>query len=425
MINGSSSPVNQTPPPVGEQSPHWSATTKLIVGLSIVAIAAGLFFSFKNYLGPFLLALILAYLVNPLSDLLRRGLHLPWKLVVSVVYLILFLLLLGLLTWGGIYLIEQIQSLVGFLQTAVNDLPRILQELAEQPVMIGPFPLEIKTNDVVSLANQILVVLQPILSRAGELVATLATSAVSVIGAIFFTFLIAYFISYETGENAGGIFNMQVPGYREDLRQMGRQLNRIWSGFLRGQLIVVFMSIFVYMILMGVLGVQFYFGLALLGGLGWFLPYIGSWITYIVLFIVSLTQGVTILGLDALPYAVVVTAAIMIIDAILYNLISPRIFSNVLKVHPAAVMVAALIGLNVLGLVGVILAAPVLATIMLLGKYAWRKMIDMDPWEGVDDPEPIMGKIPRTTFSRYIQNPFRNWLSKIKRERSSHSSPKG
>jgi len=61
----------------------------------------------------------------------------------------------------------------------------------------------------------------------------------------------------------------------------------------------------------------------------------------------------------------------------------------------------------------------------LLGKYAWRKMIDMDPWEGVDDPEPIMGKIPRTTFSRYIQNPFRNWLSKIKRERSSHSSPKG
>jgi len=49
-------------------------------------------------------------------------------------------------------------------------------------------------------------------------------------------------------------------------------------------------------------------------------------------------------------------------------------------VHPAAVLITALIAANLIGILGVVIAAPFLATISLLGRYIMRKMLDLDPW---------------------------------------------
>jgi hypothetical protein len=51
-----------------------------------------------------------------------------------------------------------------------------------------------------------------------------------------------------------------------------------------------------------------------------------------------------------------------------------------LRVHPAAVLVTALIAANLLGILGVVIAAPFLASLTLLGRYVMRKMLDLDPW---------------------------------------------
>jgi hypothetical protein len=56
-------------------------------------------------------------------------------------------------------------------------------------------------------------------------------------------------------------------------------------------------------------------------------------------------------------------------------------------VHPAAVVLAALIGFSLLGIVGVIVAAPGLATITMLGNYIARKMLDLDPWPDGEETE--------------------------------------
>jgi predicted PurR-regulated permease PerM len=73
----------------------------------------------------------------------------------------------------------------------------------------------------------------------------------------------------------------------------------------------------------------------------------------------------------------------VLIDQIFDNIITPRIIAQALQVHPAAVLVAAIIAANLLGLLGVVVAAPMLATILLLWRYTMRKMLDLNPW-----PEP-------------------------------------
>ncbi len=62
--------------------------------------------------------------------------------------------------------------------------------------------------------------------------------------------------------------------------------------------------------------------------------------------------------------------------------------ADALKLHPAAILVAALIGLNLFGFIGLLLAAPILATLKLAWDYIMKKMVDEDPWLGFETLHP-------------------------------------
>ena len=100
--------------------------------------------------------------------------------------------------------------------------------------------------------------------------------------------------------------------------------------------------------------------------------------------VVTFFQPYKPFGLDPLVYTGIVVVVTLSIDQVIDTLITPRIMARTLKVHPAAVLVAALIAANLLGLLGVVIAAPFLATILLLGRYVMRKMFDLDPWPPVE-----------------------------------------
>jgi len=192
----------------------------------------------------------------------------------------------------------------------------------------------------------------------------------------------------ETGGEAGRILNMNIPGYTADMRRLGRELSLIWDTFLRGQLLIVGLVIIVYTILLGGLQVKYYFGLAILAGLARFVPYVGPFVAWSTYGLVTYFQGSTIFGLTPIGYALVVVGVAWLTDTLMDNLISTPLLAGVLNIHPAAVMVAALVALNLMGITGVVLAAPVLATLKLAVRYAGRKFFDLDPWAGMSTEPP-------------------------------------
>ncbi len=107
-------------------------------------------------------------------------------------------------------------------------------------------------------------------------------------------------------------------------------------------------------------------------------------------------------NLEAHPliYVAIVVGAALVIDQVMDNYVSPRIMAQTLRVHPAAVLVAALIMANLLGILGVVIAAPLLASLTLLGRYTMRKMFDLDPF-------PPSEAIPRPPGSRDVKARFR------------------
>ncbi len=81
-----------------------------------------------------------------------------------------------------------------------------------------------------------------------------------------------------------------------------------------------------------------------------------------------------------------------------------RVFLHIhLKVHPAGVLITALVAVDLLGVVGVILAAPVLATLKLIFEYVLNKMFNRDPWENFDKT------LPQPRPSRLATWIFKGW----------------
>ena len=221
--------------------------------------------------------------------------------------------------------------------------------------------------------------------------------------------LISYFVLAESGGLRGRIMWLDIPGYAEDIHRLGYELSQIWNAFLRGQIIVFFMTAITYTIVLVLFGVYYAIGIALLAGLSKFVPYVGTFITWATLALITYFQPVRPFGLAPLTYTIIAVVLALLIDQIFDNIITPRIIAQALRVHPAAVLVAAIIAASLLGLLGVVVAAPILATVALLWRYTMRKMLDLDPW-----PEPRTQPLP-PAGSRIIIQIRRYWRNLSRR----------
>lgn len=371
-----------------QTSPPWGPTVKLVVGLTVVAIIAALLVRFRNVVGPLLLAIMLAYLLHPLISTITKRTRVPWRAAVNLIYLLVVILVLSLITVTGVGLVQQAQSLIRVVDVFVSDLPELVADLSTRVLVIGPLQFDLREllgqSDIQQLINQVLAIVQPVLGQAGGLIGSIASGTFSTLGWLFFILLVSYFLLLDAGQvpdMLSGLFsNLQIPGYQEDLSRLGRGLGRIWNAFLRGQLILFMVTIVVASFLLTVLGVRNVLALALLSGIARFIPYVGPFATWLVTGLVAFFQSTNYFGMEPFAYALMVVAVMVVWDQVIDNLVTPRLYGQALGVHPAAVLVSAIIAANLLGLVGLLLAAPVWATLQFFGRYAARKMVDLNPW---------------------------------------------
>lgn len=387
-------------------SPRWNASIKLVVALTLLTILAGLLIKFESILPPLLIVVILAYLLSPVAGFLVTRLHIPWKLAVSLIYGLVIITLLAALTLGGLGLVQQIQSLITLVQQNLENVPAMLADISGRQVPIGPFMLDLRTLDLATVGNQLLGTIQPLIGQSGTMMGTIAGGAANFFGWAIFVLLVSYFVLAESDDLGRGFLQIDIPGYTSDLARMRRELGNIWNAFLRGQVIIMALATIVYTVVLSALGVNYAVGLALLAGLARFIPYIGAFTVWSTLFLVTFFQPFKPFDTASWIYALVVVGLAWLVDMIIDNFVAPRIMAQALKVHPAAVLVATIIGLGLLGILGIIIAAPLLATLQLVGRYFTRKLFDLNPWEGLDDPHPAK---PATSWQ------ISDWFTRIQK----------
>jgi len=390
-------------PPETASGPRWSGTTKLVVSLALIAVLLLLLVEFRSYFGLILASFAVTILLWPIVKWFNQRLKISWRLSTVIVYVVVAIVLIGFITWGGLALFAQLQNLITLLSSSLSNFIENLSQWSNQEIILGPLSFTVPELTTKYLGDLLISRVQPILESAGSLIALAVSGGANLIFRMLMMYLIAFFVTSESGSTnskPSPIFK----DYERDIQQMKAELSRIWSAFWRGELLVVFIAFVVYVIFLSILQMPFSLGIAIIVALGRFIPYLGAWIGWITMGIVGLIIRPTPFGLLPAAYTLIIIAIALVIDNIIDNIIRPKVMGDTLRVHPAAVLITALVGLQLFGLLGIMLAAPVFASAKLLFHYILSKLTDQDPWHGIDYQQP--GK----------ENLLTKWLRKVGRD---------
>ncbi len=385
MTTHTEQPATAEPPP---DKARWSLPVKFLVALAGLGVLGGLLIQFNTLIGPVLACFILAYLLSPLVTWLARRVG-SWSAAVNVTFLLMLLIVAGLFVVAGLAVQGQIAGLVRLATGLSDDLPRVAQTLIEQPIAIGGFTFKLSDSSLAPLTDQALGYARAMVGQAGALASSVASSTLTSVGWIFFVMLVAYYLLHDFPKLVPTLERGVPAGQAADVRRLAADLGPIWNAYLRGQ--VTLSVAIAVMIGAGTTMAGLTYGpvLGILSFFAEFIPFVGPGLVAIIGVLVAYFQDGNYLGLSPLAFAGLVLLIFVVMQQIQGNILYPRIMGRSLNLHPALLLVGAILMGQWLGFVGVMLAAPLLASAMLLGGYVYARMIDVDPFEAWPQP-PVM-----------------------------------
>jgi predicted PurR-regulated permease PerM len=175
--------------------------------------------------------------------------------------------------------------------------------------------------------------------------------------------------------------------YHSDLQHLGRDISDTWNDFLRGQLILGFVVGVIVTSVAIVLELPNPLALGLLAGLLEFIPNIGPTIAALPAVLFAFFQNdISWLGTAVGPvwFAIIVLGIYTLIQQVENNFLVPRIIGRSLNLHSLIVFIGALAGASIAGVLGILLAAPILASGRIIIKYIYNKLLDLPPFPEVE-----------------------------------------
>ena len=212
-------------------------------------------------------------------------------------------------------------------------------------------------------------------TKAQEYGITYAPKVVEIAAYTATSFFLALYLMIDRDRMRGALFALVPRNYHVRMSRVLMNLETIVGGYMRGQAITsLLMAVFTFAVLT-IAGVHNALALALFAGVADVLPYIGALLACGPAALAALSQGPTV--------ALVVLVVLALYQELESRVIVPRVYGKVLRLPPASVMIALLIGGKLLGILGALLALPIAAGIRMMIAELRVEL----PGEELDDPE--------------------------------------
>lgn len=374
----------------------------IILGFHTFALLQKPFAALFDLLSPFILALILAYILSPLVDFIQARLRLGRMAGTLLFFFLTLLLFFTIVAVVLPVILSQLIELVEALRAAI---PRLMAAVSESPYFdIDPnlvHTIETKLQsfqiDYEKIVGSILPAVKQAatggISTVSQISMSLFQGIRSIIGFGAFLGFVAVLNFYLIldKDRIKPFFRKAIPPrYRERTINLLDKMDNALGGFLRGQLLVallVGLMFTVGLFFTGFLGFPALSGFAILigtaAGLCGFIPYFGPIIgvtpaILIVLLSTGPPWGVKLMG------AMVVAALFIVIQAVEGMVLQPKILGKGAALHPLAILLALAVGAR-FGLAGMIAAVPAACIIrVLIIEFYWQPVQQM---ENVSDRE--------------------------------------
>ena len=329
--------------------------------LTMLAIFCLLFYVLRSVLLPFVAGIIIGYLLDPFTSKLQKAGVKNRALATVLVMLICFIILIPAL---GL-LIGMIDEQVGRFLGAV---PEYAANFAKR---VEPLFIELQDKFPGLEADKVREYIRGNLANSMKLIASVAQKVVSggfalvnLLSLLLITPVVAFYMLRDWHSFLGNVDELLPEKYKDTIRNLAHQIDRILAGFIRGQLSVCVLLGTFYACGLYLVGLELGVLVGFIAGLISFIPYVGSISGFVISMGIALAQFST-WG----PIAQVV-AVFMVGQFIEGNFLTPKLVGENVGLHPVWVMFALLAGGVLLGFLGLMIAVPVAAIIGVLIRYA-------------------------------------------------------
>ncbi|RKQ37873.1 AI-2E family transporter [Oceanobacillus halophilus] len=311
-------------------------------------------FLWKLFL-PFIIACLIAYLLFPIIEKLH-SFNIHRGLAILLIYL-LFFVGVGYLIYR-VYpaIVHQVHDLSNNFPQFVQTYQKMIYSLYEYTSFMPETVHDKMDHFFITIENSLDDLLSNLLSGFTKIFDMIIT--ITVIPVLVFYFLKDY-------EKIKGFIKTIIPSkYRKQSSKMVHAIDDSLGDYIRGQLIVCLFVSLTALLVFKFLKIEYALLLAIIMGVTNIIPYFGPIIGAVPAIIITFTTT------NSIQIVIFVIIGIFVIQVIEGNLLSPYIVGKSVAIHPVAIIFALLLGGQLFGVIGMILAVPVLSVIKVMTNHA-------------------------------------------------------
>jgi predicted PurR-regulated permease PerM len=399
----------------------WSKPTKYLFGVGFVFLGIFILYLSRSVIPLLVVAALIAMIVRPIILWLQLRLRLSRGPVVGLVYLCLailgplFVILIlptiidALVYVGSLDYRSLLESSVGWLRSMLTTIKAAQLPVAALDAYVDrAISTVLEAVQPISAAPAVPPAIDSVLQQLGSALRAAVEAGANLVGAVFsqvatilFTFLASIYISLDADTYRRALLQAVPADFQPEISTLFARIERMWNAFFQGELRLMLVIGVITTIGLTALGMPGALYLGIIAGLLEIIPTLGPIIAAVPAVIVALVQGSAYLPLGNLAFAGLVILFYVLVQQVENNLIVPRVLGEAVELPPLVVMTGAVVGASVGGILGVMLATPVIATGREILGYFYRKLLDQEPF-------PIKETVRESSTSSF---PARDWLS--------------
>ena len=319
----------------------FALIVSIVGGIYLLQMAWGVVGYFSDIILYLLLAWVLSFVLEPsTAKIMKLGISRTTSAV--IIYISLALLI-------GTFFVLLLPIVVSQISIITENVPTYLSSL-----LISQ-SLSLKIQDLITtlLSNSLIWI----------------TSVASFIFSLFVVLFMSFYFLIERQRILSFVGKFVPLRLKDELRFVSWAVASSFAAFIRVQAILGLISGVVTWIVLLVLGVNFSLTAGVLAGIFTAIPVVGPFLALIPPLLVSADKGVEI---------IIATVSILIVlQFVEFNVVAPKIWGSILRIHPAIIFLSFLVGYKVAGGWGSFFAIPVMAVLFIVGepllKHFWEK----------------------------------------------------
>jgi predicted PurR-regulated permease PerM len=396
-------------------SKSWSKTTRyFVLALSLAAI---LWFmvAARALLIPLAISAVLAFLLNPTVTSVNKNTRLERTWAVLLVYLFS----LALLITAIIILVPIIPAQITNLVEEVQIISEQIQEQVSEPIEFMGFdiPLDQIVGDIEIVPTDFI---------QADVIIGLFLSASTNIGWVLLILVTTYYLLQDWPQLRDWLLNLVPDDYSEDARRLYQEIKTVWQRYLKGQLRLTLIIGFITGLGGAIIGLPGWLAIGVLAGVLDIILTVGPAVVMIVIGLVAYFAGSTYLPMSNFWFMVLAVSLSALLQVVENVWLRPRIMGHSLRMHPGVVFIAIIGALALAGVLAALIIIPVVGSIVVIGRYIYYKIFDLDPWpdatrkeEEADGKEPRPSKVSVQTPDTPIfePNPEHKKLPRLRRRK--------